>query len=141
MKWPWTSAAEERSQALDLIESLKGAVGKLKADHDALAARVKVLEQHEEVHELTAIVPRGMEMWTDDFGSTLVVHGRSHCLPPCPVHAPAGHHMVTWPRRWHPEKRMVMRVCVHRIQHPDPNDIHTRIRPIAHECDGCCLED
>lgn len=50
-------------------------------------------------------------------------HPRAECVPPCPIHAPTEHHMVEWPRSYHPDNGIFERQCGHGHWHPDPDSI------------------
>lgn len=71
------------------------------------------------------------------------VHSQSMCQPPCPVHAPSGHHMVAWPLHWRGDRRFWERLCPdHGVGHPDPDDVEFHARygedVSVHGCCGCC---
>lgn len=74
------------------------------------------------------------------FGELIFTHLPDDCIPPCSVHSPSEHHMREWPQNWHSERRVMERVCMHMVSHPDPDDISVRHRRSArvHNCDGCC---
>lgn len=65
------------------------------------------------------------------------------CEAPCPLHAPSGHHMQTWPLEWRADRQILERVCPHRVGHPDPDDRQVRNEEYQriHGCDGCCSDD
>jgi nitroreductase len=80
-------------------------------------------------------------------GQLLHFHPVERCTPPCALHAPSDHHMVTWPLHWRDDRRILERICEHGIGHPDPDDAAFR-REYAprngdsvHGCDGCCWRD
>lgn len=50
-------------------------------------------------------------------------HAKAVCVPPCPIHAPSGHHMVGWPRQFHCDKGIFERRCGCGRWHPDPDSI------------------
>lgn len=62
----------------------------------------------------------------------------------CCIHHPSHHPMVTWPRNWRSDRRMMERLCSHGIGHPDPDDLDFinslpgRHDDGTHCCDGCC---
>lgn len=68
------------------------------------------------------------------------VHHPNQCLGEwCCIHNPSDHHMVTWRQNWRPDRRIMERMCVHDIGHPDPDDPKTSDEYEAvHGCDGCC---
>src|SRR5579862_303155 len=61
----------------------------------------------------------------------------------CCIHNPSNHHMRTWRRNWRSDRRIMERICIHGIGHPDPDDAayHTaKGNDISvHGCDGCCV--
>lgn len=72
----------------------------------------------------------------ESVGQKLLVHSEDVCVPPCPIHGPSGHHMVTWPLHWNGKERRLERLCSHFMRHPDPDDL---AEGFDHECDGCCV--
>lgn len=76
------------------------------------------------------------------------VHLPSVCVNEyCVIHNPSDHHMVDWLVRYEQYSTLVMRVCPHDVDHPDPDSAHAldRLKPqrglsyMHHEmCDGCC---
>ena len=78
-----------------------------------------------------------MEMsWWPLTGRVLYHHTADVCEPPCPIHKPGEHHMVTWPLHWRNDRDIFERICEHGIGHPDPDS--TPAGQSAHGCDGCC---
>lgn len=50
------------------------------------------------------------------------VHSPQDCYGEhCVFHNPSDHHMITWHANWNPILKIVVRVCPHRIEHPDPD--------------------
>ena len=81
------------------------------------------------------------EMTFTNSGQILTHHPVAICHPPCPIHAPSDHHMVTWPLHWRDDRWIMERLCPHAIGHPDPDDykIRTGMDDGDHySCDGCC---
>lgn len=70
-------------------------------------------------------------------GQVLIgVHSKDECSGKyCPIHNFSNHHMVNWEQNWRPDLRMIERICIHEIGHPDPDDPSTNR---VHGCDGCC---
>lgn len=73
-------------------------------------------------------------------GELVKHHAEGTCSGRCPIHAPSDHSMVTWKLRWREDRRIMMRVCEHNVDHPDPDDLKVRFRVnhSIHWCDGCC---
>ncbi len=68
----------------------------------------------------------------------LQVHSVDDCNgPPCPIHHKSDHHMREWPQHWRDFRRLMERVCLHGIGHPDPDQDLTDV-DLIHGCDGCC---
>lgn len=68
------------------------------------------------------------------------VHGPLRCRPACPIHWPSNHMMAAWPLSWRQDAGVMMRLCRHGLDHPDPDDQQVRLHPdlAEHDCDGCC---
>lgn len=83
-----------------------------------------------------------MELVTLVGGTKLVCHDRTVCLPPCPIHSPTDHHMVTWRQNWRSDRRIMERLCKHGVGHPDPDEgkIGLGLDAGTHGCDGCCVK-
>jgi hypothetical protein len=103
---------------------------------------VHILEQEEIVLHVAEPVS-GIQI-----GETkLRVHNRKLCEgQACSVHNPSSHHMNTWSLNWRGDRRIMERLCVHGIGHPDPDDCAYRktrdgknYDPGVHGCDGCCI--
>lgn len=60
----------------------------------------------------------------------------------CCVHAPSAHPLRAAPLRWSDGQRVMYRLCVHDVLHPDPDDLRVRFGfyPREHPCDGCCRQ-
>jgi hypothetical protein len=77
-------------------------------------------------------------VWTDDFGTTVIVHDRTKCLGTyCTIHNHSNHVMKDFSQKWRTDKRYMERVCPHGIGHPDPDEVYDNRNGI-HGCDGCC---
>jgi hypothetical protein len=64
------------------------------------------------------------------------VHSPTKCSGrKCPIHNQSDHHMVTWSQNWNPTKKIIERICMHDIAHPDPDEV---TESKDHECCGCC---
>jgi hypothetical protein len=82
-----------------------------------------------------------MEPWVDDFGSKLQVHNDGTCLGPnCTIHKTSMHALCLAPQKWDWERGIMLRVCVHGIEHTDVDEIKTE-SCFDLKCDGCCCED
>jgi len=47
--------------------------------------------------------------------------------------------MRDWPVYWRDDRKIVERICVHGIGHPDPDQADFLIDAgMTHGCDGCC---
>jgi hypothetical protein len=70
-------------------------------------------------------------------GETVVgVHPAARCAgEPCCIHNPSDHHMRGWPQHWRDDRKIMERICVHGVGHPDPDDPTV---DTVHGCDGCC---
>ncbi len=72
------------------------------------------------------------------------VHPAGACAGrPCVIHNPSDHHMREWRLNWRDDRGLMERLCPHGIGHPDPDDVHYRMRTserayTVHGCDGCC---
>lgn len=83
------------------------------------------------------MVKYGMEKWESGSGQNLWVHSRENCKGPyCPIHNPSDHHMKDWPVHWRDDRKIMERICVHGVGHPDPDDISDDDG--THGCCGCC---
>lgn len=87
------------------------------------------------------------EMWGLPGGVTLWnVHPSTACKGRgCPIHHPSEHKMRDWPLHWRSDRRLMERICVHGVGHPDPDDRAFRRRMFPSEADfqadavhGCC---
>lgn len=69
--------------------------------------------------------PKGMEKWTDDFGTEYFVHSRARCSGSCPLHNPSDHSMSHWKLSLRPEKgAIVERHCPEcGAGQPDPDSL------------------
>jgi hypothetical protein len=76
------------------------------------------------------------------------VHIRTHPISqcegrgiPCCIHNPSNHHMVTWPMNWRSDRRIMERMCIHGVNHRDPDDLAYNIS-IGNSVGGhgCCPE-
>lgn len=79
----------------------------------------------------------GEASWFPLTGRVITHHPAEACTPPCPIHRPGEHHMVTWTLNWRNDRGIFERICPHGIGHPDPDST----RPdddAVHGCDGCC---
>lgn len=85
-----------------------------------------------------------MDLTFTGTGQLLRFHPVKRCHPPCALHAPSDHHMVTWPLHWRGDRLILERICEHGVGHPDPDDAAYRRRftpgngDSVHGCDGCC---
>lgn len=71
----------------------------------------------------------------------LVVHSRKRCEGGvCPIHNRSAHSMRSFPQGWDTSRSIMIRVCPHFMNHPDPDDLKVRRGDAAasHVCDGCC---
>jgi len=72
------------------------------------------------------------------------VHNRKLCEGQgCAIHHPSDHHMKDWPLNWRGDRRIMERICIHGVGHPDPDDqayLHSigRTGEGVHGCDLCC---
>ncbi|MGY1844354.1 hypothetical protein [Modestobacter sp. SYSU DS0875] len=51
--------------------------------------------------------------------------------------------MREWPRVWRADRGYHVRLCPHRLGHPDPDDV-VDLQALGgvsarHHCDGCCI--
>ena len=77
------------------------------------------------------------EKWTSGTGQNLLVHTKDSCKGPhCPIHNPSDHHMKDWPLHWRDDRKIMERICIHGVGHPDPDDISDDSG--IHGCCGCC---
>lgn len=77
------------------------------------------------------------------------VHDESSCADrPCSIHHPSVHHMAGSSQRYDYDKVMMMRVCMHGVPHPDPDDkmmyrlsVSDEFADIEHQCcSGWCCQ-
>lgn len=75
----------------------------------------------------------------------LMGHGPDRCGGrPCSLHNRTDHALRHFPQRWNNDERVMERVCVHGIGHPDPDHVFyvKHVRRVRydddHDCDGCC---
>ena len=73
------------------------------------------------------------------------VHPREACAGEhCCIHNPSVHSLSDAPMQWRQDRRLMERVCVHGVGHPDPDDVayQNRVNPDGgveiHGCCGCC---
>jgi len=77
----------------------------------------------------------------DSFGffigpANVKVHDIGKCFGSnCCIHNPSRHHMKTWKQIWRDDHKIMHRMCLHGIGHPDPDDIS---KDRNHHCCGCC---
>lgn len=73
------------------------------------------------------------------------VHSAEKCAGrPCVIHNPSDHHMRDWPLVWRADKGIMERLCLHKVGHPDTDDLVYHVSQGrsflgVHGCDGCCL--
>lgn len=81
-----------------------------------------------------------VEMQVDGHKMMVRVHPPSRCRAPCPIHYPSDHPLAGAPMWWDPLEGIMMRICPHDLDHPDPDDQQVRLHPDlnGHRCDGCC---
>ena len=60
------------------------------------------------------------EMTFTNSGQILTHHPVAMLLPPCPIHAPSDHHMVTWALNWRDDRGIMERLCPTRHRAPGP---------------------
>lgn len=77
------------------------------------------------------------QSWWPNTGRVLEHHSEDVCRPPCQIHRPGEHHMVTWPLHWRDDRRIFERICGHDVGHPDPDSTFREVDGV-HGCDGCC---
>jgi hypothetical protein len=74
----------------------------------------------------------------------LHTHPREKCEGQvCVIHNPSDHEMRDWPMNWRADRKLMERLCLHGVGHPDPDDLAFHIREgrpwqSGHGCDGCC---
>jgi hypothetical protein len=80
------------------------------------------------------------EMTVNGRAVMVLVHPPHRCRRPCPVHWPTDHPLADAPKWWDPLEGIMMRTCMHGVEHPDPDDQQVRLHPQLnrHHCDGCC---
>lgn len=78
-------------------------------------------------------------------GQTILAHNKEICNPPCALHYPSSHHMITWKLVYRDDLSLLERICPHGVGHPDPDSIQfLKTKNPAdstietHGCDGCC---
>ena len=124
-------------------------------DHISMALRrgARLVPHHhgpdgEWVHHLRfakcAPCEQGAPVWAT--AASGYFHHASRCQPPCPLHAPTGHHMANWRLDYRSDQGIFERRCKHGIGHPDPDSLTRQRRlgiddPGVHSCDGCCREE
>lgn len=92
-----------------------------------------------------------MEEYITGTGQRILVHNKDDCQGEyCVIHNPSDHHMKDWPTNWRDDRRIMERICLHGIGHPDPDSLRF-IKEMAekfgqkyydkgiHGCDGCCI--
>lgn len=76
----------------------------------------------------------------------IITHDDSQCAGEyCSVHNPSEHPLADAPLHWRADRRLMERICVHGVGHPDPDDLAYRrlsdeLADGVHACDGCCRE-
>lgn len=74
------------------------------------------------------------------------VHSPNACAGrACAIHHPSDHPLAAAPLNWRADRRIMERLCVHGIGHPDPDDAAYRAEAFGdtdtvHGCDGCCRD-
>lgn len=77
-------------------------------------------------------------------GQRIHHHAREDCDgPPCPFHSPSLHLLVEAPMNYRNDRRLLERICVHGVGHPDPDSLAFGLRHGGtdlgvHGCCGCC---
>lgn len=91
------------------------------------------------------------EVWLEHRMIRLRVHIPDECQGQiCSVHNRSNHHMRDMPQNWFQETGIMLRICPHDVEHPDPDDIAYFRRTMnpnvakaksIHECclEGCCV--
>ena len=78
-----------------------------------------------------------MEEHTLIGGQTIYTHRADECWGYwCPVHNQSPHHMVRWEQRYDWSHNVMVRVCEHGGEHPDPDE--PRKDHGRHDRQGCC---
>lgn len=82
------------------------------------------------------------EETTLESGQLVRHHTWKVCTPPCPLHMPSNHPLVLADRHYNASTKMILRMCRHDVEHPDPDDIKVREMPhlSVHSCcrEKCC---
>jgi hypothetical protein len=79
----------------------------------------------------------------------IATHDKDQCLGKyCCIHNPSDHPLKDAPQNWRADRRLMERICVHGVGHPDPDDLsfkrvsmgvkYERYAFDVHGCDGCC---
>ncbi len=76
-------------------------------------------------------------------GTVLETHGPARCRRTfCTIHHPSDHPLKEAPLVWSRRTNLMLRICDHGCEHPDPDSAAVLNRPalIRHECcpDHCC---
>lgn len=73
-------------------------------------------------------------------GQTIYTHRERECWGYwCPIHNQSPHHMVRWEQRYDWKHNVMVRVCEHGEEHPDPDEPHKdHGRHDRLGCCGCC---
>lgn len=78
----------------------------------------------------------------------IMAHSKKDCKPPCALHSPSSHPMITWKLVYREDIGLLERVCEHGIGHPDPDSVKFLIEQMGmdesitvHGCDDCCSKE
>lgn len=82
-----------------------------------------------------------MELTSLHDGRFIWVHDQDKCVGDnCCIHAPSEHRLNSAPLHWRGDRRIMERICIHGVGHPDPDDIKVQSSwaEAVHGCCGCC---
>lgn len=81
-----------------------------------------------------------MGFYRTGVGQIITCHDAFACAPfQCTIHRPTEHSMRKFPNRWDQLTQMMVRVCPHGEEHPDPDDMNARISEEKGRCSCDCL--
>lgn len=135
------------------IEEKCSVAGKCKRHYTHLNAPISTIGKSvnprgfSDVEVIEMLMHDRMETFVDGNGAEVKVHPEGTCAGQnCAIHNPSNHALKDAPLAWRADRKMMERVCVHGVGHPDPDDVSYNVVALGadeavysmHGCDGCC---
>ena len=89
-----------------------------------------------------------MEVYITGTNQRILVHNKKDCEGGyCCIHNPSNHHMKDWPTNWRNDRKLMERIDIFGVGHPDPDDLSYKETigldietESIHGCNGLCIE-